>query len=187
MYFTTVGCVCFLRPVQSLKIINSICSWSLHRENKKQYLLIVATLSSVCLQCRRTGFNSWVGKIPLEKEMAIHSSTLAWKIPWTEEPDRLQSMGLQRVGHDRPTSLHFTLSFNRKQLHIGGCCLALSWYGDNSSFLAFYITSPPGHPYIVTMEWIAQCFLVLQPWDVVLPSVSSLTHGSFLAVKGGLI
>ena len=37
---------------------------------------------------------------PLEKEMAIQSSTLAWKIPWTEEPDRLQSMGLQRVGHD---------------------------------------------------------------------------------------
>ena len=36
----------------------------------------------------------------LEKEMAIHSSTLAWKIPWTEEPDRLQSKGLQRVGHD---------------------------------------------------------------------------------------
>ena len=37
---------------------------------------------------------------PLEKEMAIHSITLAWKIPWTEEPDRLQSVGLQRVGHD---------------------------------------------------------------------------------------
>ena len=37
---------------------------------------------------------------PLEKEMAIHSSTLAWKIPWVEEPDRLQSMGSQRVGHD---------------------------------------------------------------------------------------
>ena len=36
---------------------------------------------------------------PLEKEMAIHSSTLAWKIPWTEESDRLQAMGLQRVGH----------------------------------------------------------------------------------------
>ena len=38
---------------------------------------------------------------PLEKEMAIHSSTLAWKIPWTEEPDRLQSMGSQRVGQQR--------------------------------------------------------------------------------------
>ena len=37
---------------------------------------------------------------PLEEEMATHSSTLAWKIPWTEEPGRLQSMGLQRVGHD---------------------------------------------------------------------------------------
>ena len=37
---------------------------------------------------------------PLEKEMAIHSNTLAWKIPWMEEPDRLQSMGSQRVGQD---------------------------------------------------------------------------------------
>ena len=37
---------------------------------------------------------------PLEKEMAIHSSTLAWKIPWKEELDRLQSMGSQRVRHD---------------------------------------------------------------------------------------
>ena len=36
----------------------------------------------------------------LEKEMATHSSTLAWKIPWKEDPGRLQSMGLQRVGHD---------------------------------------------------------------------------------------
>ena len=36
----------------------------------------------------------------LEKEMATHSSTLAWKIPWMEEPGGLQSMGLQRVGHD---------------------------------------------------------------------------------------
>ena len=37
---------------------------------------------------------------PLEKEMATHSSTLAWKIPWTEEPGRLQSMGLQRIRHN---------------------------------------------------------------------------------------
>ena len=36
----------------------------------------------------------------LEKEMAIHSITIAWEIPWTEEPGRLQSMGSQRVGHD---------------------------------------------------------------------------------------
>ena len=37
---------------------------------------------------------------PLEKEMAIHSSTLAWKIPWTEKPRRLQSMGSLRIRHD---------------------------------------------------------------------------------------
>ena len=37
---------------------------------------------------------------PLEKEMATHSSILAWESPWTEEPDGLQSMGSQRVGHD---------------------------------------------------------------------------------------
>ena len=47
---------------------------------------------------------TWVGSLrredPLEKEMATHSSTLAWKIPWTEEPGRLQSMGSQRVRHD---------------------------------------------------------------------------------------
>ena len=43
----------------------------------------------------------------LEKAMAPHSSTLAWKIPWTEEPARLQSMGLQRVRHDWATSLWF--------------------------------------------------------------------------------
>ena len=42
---------------------------------------------------------------PLEKEMAAHSNILTWKIPWTEEPGRLQSMGSQRVGHDWVTSL----------------------------------------------------------------------------------
>ena len=47
---------------------------------------------------------------PLEKEMATHSSILAWKIPWTEEPSKLQSMGSQRVGHDWATSLHWMLS-----------------------------------------------------------------------------
>ena len=46
----------------------------------------------------------------MEKAMAPHFSTLAWKIPWTEEPGGLQSMGSLRVGHDRATSLYFSLS-----------------------------------------------------------------------------
>ena len=49
---------------------------------------------------QETQVRSLAQKDPLEKEVATHSSTLAWKIPWTEEPGRLQSMGLQRVGHD---------------------------------------------------------------------------------------
>ena len=58
---------------------------------------------------------TWVwslgGEDTLEKAMAPHSSTLAWKVPWTEEPDRLQSMGSPRVGHDWGTSLSlFTFS-----------------------------------------------------------------------------
>ena len=43
---------------------------------------------------------------PLEKEMTTHSSILAWEIPWREEPGELQSMGLQRVGHDWATFIH---------------------------------------------------------------------------------
>ena len=57
---------------------------------------------------------AWVQSLgredPLEKEMATHSSTLAWKIPWTEELDRLQSMGSQRVGHDWATSLSLSIN-----------------------------------------------------------------------------
>ena len=49
---------------------------------------------------RETQVRSLGWEDPLEKEMAIHSSTIAWKIPWTEEPGRLQSMGSQRVGQD---------------------------------------------------------------------------------------
>ena len=48
----------------------------------------------------KTQVQSLGQEVPLEKEMATHSSTLAWKIPWTEKPGRLQSMGSQRVGHD---------------------------------------------------------------------------------------
>ena len=49
---------------------------------------------------RKTWVRSLGQEDPLEKEMATHSSTLAWRIPWREEPGRLQSMGSQRVGHD---------------------------------------------------------------------------------------
>ena len=51
----------------------------------------------------------------LEKEMGTHSSILAWKTPWLEEPGKLQFMGSQRVGHDWATSLHLIFTFIFKQ------------------------------------------------------------------------
>ena len=61
--------------------------------------LICSSTSGNCL--------ALCNKVTLEKEMATHSSTLAWRIPWTEEAGRLQSMGSQRVRQDWATSLSF--------------------------------------------------------------------------------
>ena len=60
---------------------------------------------------RETEVQSLGWEDPLEKEMATHSSTLAWKIPWTEEPGRLQSMGLQRVGQTERLHIHSNKGF----------------------------------------------------------------------------
>ena len=69
---------------------------------------------------------------PLAAGMATHPSTLAWRIPWTEEPGRLQSMGSLGVGHDRVTSLSHTGEGNGNPLQgsclenptdRGACCL----------------------------------------------------------------
>ena len=63
-----------------------------------------ASLVAQTVKCLPTMRETWVRSLGredlLEKEMATHSSVLAWKIPWMEEPGRLQSMGSQRVGHD---------------------------------------------------------------------------------------
>ena len=61
---------------------------------------LVAQMVKCLPTMRETEVQSLGQEDPLEKETATHSSTLAWKIPWTEEPGGLQSIGLQRVGHD---------------------------------------------------------------------------------------
>ena len=65
---------------------------------------ITDSLVAQRLKCLPAMQETWVRSLgredPLEKEMATHSSILAWEIPWTEEPGGLQSMGSQRVGHD---------------------------------------------------------------------------------------
>ena len=75
-----------------VKMVNFI--WIYHNTS-----LVAQTIK--CLPTmQETRVQSLGREDPLEKEMATHSSILAWKIPWMEEPGRLQSMGLQRVGHD---------------------------------------------------------------------------------------
>ena len=69
---------------------------------------------------------------PLEKETATHSSTLAWRIPWREEPGRLHSMGSQRVRHHWETSLSYKF---KKSFLLKFCCLNDTWFHLNLTFL----------------------------------------------------
>ena len=104
---------------------------------------------------------------PLDKEMATHSSTLAWKIPWTEEPGRLQSMGSQRVGHNWATSLSLCTTLKRnyamrktKDFRSYGICTysPISRCRCNSSMAYFLVllrllTLTKGYPiqyYVIT-------------------------------------
>ena len=79
-----------------------------HREKLTAVIYIaLASLVAQTVKCLpampETQVRSLGGEDPLEKEMATHSSTLAWKIPWMEETGRVQSMGSQRVRHDLAT------------------------------------------------------------------------------------
>ena len=66
----------------------------------KNWHSLVAQMVKCLLTVQETHVRSLDWEDRLEKEMATHSSTLAWRIPWTEEPGGLQSMGSHRVGHD---------------------------------------------------------------------------------------
>ena len=89
----------------------------------------------ICLQCGRPGFNLWVRKTPLEKGLATHSSIFVWRIPWREQPDQLQSMGLQRVGHDWETNTFFVKKIN--VISIIFFNLRISSFPSLSSFFYF--------------------------------------------------
>ena len=79
----------------------------------KKYLFLSLAMLAQRLKHLPAMRDTWVWSLdwedPLEKEMATHSSILAWRIPWTEEPDGLQPMGSQRVGHNWATSLSLSL------------------------------------------------------------------------------
>ena len=92
------------------------CYWTIFssKDNNITYLKGIRTsLVAQKVKCLSTMWETRVRSLcredTLEKEMATHSNTIAWKIPWMEEPDRLQSMGSQRIGHDWATSLSLSL------------------------------------------------------------------------------
>ena len=85
----------------------------------------------------------------LEKEMATHSSTLAWKIPWMEEPGRLQAVGSQRLGHEWATSLHFKGRIFQTLFSEFLSCPG-SWLSDSSLITYLKHLSYPDHFYIIT-------------------------------------
>ena len=73
-------------------------------------------MERICLLKQETQVQSLGRENPLEKDMTIHSSILAWEIPWTEESGGLQSVGSQRVSHDLVTNFHFTFFFSNHKV-----------------------------------------------------------------------
>ena len=112
-------------------------------------------------------------KDPLEKEMAIHSSTLAWKIPWREEPGRLQSMGSQRVGHDWATSL----SYLRSLIQGGYCILKGCDPSSESSTTELAITSV-GHSN--APSYLQHSVMTSRPHDILLQISFAVEWAQFM-------
>ena len=112
-----------------------------------------------------TWVQSLAGEDPLEKEMATHPSTLAWKIPWTEKADRLQSTvhGWQRVGHDWATSLSLSCPKKSFRLHWVILFEAQSTYSLNYvNYCSPSVTLLRGRtlPFIFILLLSAQCWSV---------------------------
>ena len=102
---------CKMKPVQRLR--NPGLDEAKHEQSQLRKHQHGPTASNMPSQLRGGGIWSWQWWIqslghddPLEKGTATHSSILVWRIPWTEEPGRLESVGLQRVGHDWATNTH---------------------------------------------------------------------------------
>ena len=92
---------------------------------------------------------------PLEKEMATHSSILAWRIPWTEEPSGLQSMGSQRVGHDWVTNTFFLSGLNIHFHLVENQCLIFSQLFHNV-FTLNQNNYLNGAFSIISIQWVIQ-------------------------------
>ena len=133
---------------------------------------------------------SWVQSLgqenPLEEGTTTHSSILAWRIPWTEEPGRLQSMGSQRVGHDWVTNTHtWWLSGGRFFLSALLEC-SVSWPALGISLVLSIASPAPGLPdqseHTVSVTW--PLFQMLPPsWSKRVLTFNFLPDNIWLAPK----
>ena len=97
------------------------------------FLPSIKVLSNESVLCIRwPKYFSFSCSISLEKAMAPHSSTLAWKIPWMEEPGRLQSTGSLRVGHDFPFTFHFHALEKEMATHSSILACRIPWAEEPS-------------------------------------------------------
>ena len=137
---------------------------------------------------------------PMEKEMAIHSSSLAWRIPGTEEPGQPQSVGLQRIGHNRATTFHVVAcghhavcSIFRAYSHSS--CITETLYP--LTYVSSYLPPPSPQPLETTILTPCFCEFVLDgtpTWDHynTCLSASSLFHwaqclpGAYMLLQVGL-
>ena len=103
---------------------------------------------------------------PLEKEMATPSSTIAWRIPWTEEPGRLQSMGSQRVGQNWMTSLSPYIWGGLRLWKTSFWSLSVSYQKPMSLPQGL---RPPGRIRIYHLGMNKQFTVLFWPWEVLLP------------------
>ena len=117
--------------------------WALPWEHVKwAHCAVVWTLFGTTLlwdSIRETWVQSLGQKDALKKEMAAHSNILAWKIPWTEGPGGLQSIGLQRVAHDWATNtFHFRIGMKTDIFYSCGYCwvFQIYWHIEGSTFTA---------------------------------------------------
>ena len=126
---------------------------------------------------RETWVQSLGWEDPLEKGTATHSSILAWRIPWTEEPGRLQSMGSHRVRHDWVTK-HTAHYGQRAHLQ----CMAYSRYSvnnttaNNHNLIGFLDSKRPPYAVVHGSKELVSPHTSLVPWDPDYSPSEQLTH-----------
>ena len=131
----------------------------------------------ICLQCRRSEFNPWVGKIPWRREWIVTPVFLPWKIPWTEGPDGLPVPWLQRVRCDWATNtftfFHLWLTLHLREQDSGptrsGYWVEVIAMSSKSSFFR-------SNAMLSIMRWVKHIQMILLAEQTCAVKVKSMSH-----------